>query len=70
MHDFLLIPVVHGALIGLGPAIGIDLVIFKSSNSWSDFAAKFDLSTASYRWVQGLLFGALTAGGLSAVFGL
>ena len=70
MHDLLVNPLVHGALVGFGAAIGIDLVLFRSSSTWGEFFNKFDIKVASFRWVQGILFGALTESGLSAFLGI
>jgi len=70
MHDFFAMPWVHGAAIGLASAVGIDLVILKAAHDWADFLAKYDWKIASFRYFQGLLFGALAEAGLSAFFGL
>lgn len=70
MHEFLTQPFVHGALIGLASAVGIDLVILKTARNWSEFLAQFDWKVASFRYVQGVVFGGFAEAGLNAMFGL
>jgi hypothetical protein len=70
MHEFLTVPFVHGALIGLASAIGIDLAILKSAHTWSEFIGQYDWRIASFRYVQGIVFGGLAEAGLSGFFGI
>lgn len=60
--DWLHNRVVNGAVIGFLTAALVDLHAWKS---WSD--VRFNVGTASFRWVSGAAFGAATAAGLGAL---
>lgn len=56
----------HGVLTGFGAAIAIDIHTFLSWQSWHD-AAAWDWRRAILRWLQGIVYGGLTAAGLGAL---
>ena len=70
MHDFLLNPFVHGAMNGLGTAVGLDLIILKGAHDWGEFLGLYNWRVASFRYVQGIIIGGIVESGLSAFFGL
>lgn len=55
-------PVVQGALAGFITAALVDLQAWQS---WDD--ARFQIGTATFRWVQGAVLGAATMAGFQAV---
>lgn len=65
MTEFLQHPAVHGALVGALTAAKVDLSAFRAWRSVHDFAV-YDWRTATFRWVQGAILGALTAAGLGS----
>lgn len=69
-QTFLATPAVHGALIGLATAASVDLLALKVANSWGEFFAAFNWKVASFMWMKGILFGAISGAGLNALFGL
>jgi len=58
-------PVVKGALAGFVTAALVDFAAFRS---WDDFGdvKTYNWNTALFRWVQGIVVGALTALGIGA----
>lgn len=66
MQNFLKHPVVAGAVSGL---VGAMLVDYSEFRKWKnlDDAVAYDWATASWRWFQGLVGGALAALGYGAV---
>ncbi len=56
----------HAAAAGAVAAAGIDIAAFRSWKSWQD-AATYNYGTASFRWIQGALWGMLTAAGFAAI---
>lgn len=58
--------IVQGALAGALAAALIDFNAFRAWKTWQD-AAAYSWSTATWRWVQGAVTGALTAAGIGAV---
>lgn len=57
-----------GALIGVGPAVGIDLHTFFGYKKASDLFT-WDWRTALLRWAQGFLYGGLTGASLLPFLG-
>lgn len=53
-------PIFRGAVIGFLTAAVVDLHAWKS---WGDLA--FNIKTASFRWVSGIIFGALAGAGFN-----
>ena len=68
MGDLLHQPVVRAALEGALVAAAIDYAAFRSWKSWQE-AARYDWRTASFRWVQGAVYGAMTGLGLAGLTG-
>ncbi len=66
LHHPIVIAMLKGAGSGAVSAAWIDLLAFKSWKCWHD-AAVYDWSTASWRWFQGAVVGALTAAGFAAI---
>lgn len=60
--ELLSYPAVQGAVAGFFAAFLVDLQAWKS---WED--AKFNIGTASFRWVQGTIVGAATMFGFGAM---
>jgi hypothetical protein len=60
-------PWVQGAVSGTLSAAAVDYHAFTSWKKWQD-ALHYDWSTASFRWLQGFVIGALTGAGLGAMF--
>ena len=56
-------PIVRGAIAGVLAAGLVDYGAFRSWKSFDD-AAAYDWATASWRWLQGAIVGALTGIGL------
>lgn len=59
-------PVVRGAITGLISAVMVDYGAFRKWQSF-DEAKTYDWRVAAWRWVQGLVAGAVSAAGLDAV---
>lgn len=59
--------IVIGALGGFAGAVDTDLQAFKAWHDWHD-AAIYDWRTASFRWVRGIIVGALTASPIGVYF--
>lgn len=68
MREIFANPIVAGAVTGAVSAAAIDFQAFRSWKSYHD-AATYDWATASWRWVQGAVVGAVTATGYGAVLG-
>jgi hypothetical protein len=66
LTTFLHVPVVHGALSGLGAAALVDVRVFLSYKKIDDIHT-FDWRVAVLRWLQGLVSGALVGAGLGAL---
>jgi hypothetical protein len=60
----LALPVVKGALAGALAAAVVDFQAFRAWQSWHDIV-DYRWSTASFRWLQGAIVGAVTALGLT-----
>ena len=56
----------HGAFAGLVSAAATDLHAFRVWKSFND-ARTYDWGTALFRWMQGIIIGALTAIGLGGL---
>lgn len=56
----------QGAVTGFLTAALVDYHAFRTWQSFHD-AAIYDWRTAAFRWVQGTVAGAITAGGFSAI---
>lgn len=56
----------RGALAGLAAAAWADVVAFRAWKSWND-AATYQWGTASFRWAQGFVLGAMSSLGLDVV---
>lgn len=65
MSELLMHPVVRGAIAGAVAASAIDIQAFRSFKSATDLKT-YSWSLALFRWVQGAVFGALTALGITA----
>ena len=59
LHNFVNIPVVRGALSGILAAAAVDLHAFYAWKSFDDVKT-YSWGTASFRWLQGAVMGALT----------
>jgi len=59
-------PVVQGAIAGAIAAALVDLAAFRAWKSWQD-AASYAWGTATFRWFQGAVVGALSSVGINAV---
>lgn len=59
-------PIARGALSGLLAAVAIDYLEFRRWTKWQD-AAEFDWSLASFRWVKGLIAGAVGSLGVEVI---
>jgi hypothetical protein len=59
-------PAVRGALAGLISAALVDFAAFRSWKTFHD-AYVYDWGTASWRWLQGAIVGAVTGSGLSVI---
>ena len=68
MQTVLAYPAVRGALAGLISAALVDFAAFRSWKNFHD-AAEYDWSTASWRWCQGAIVGAVTSSGISGLSG-
>lgn len=66
MTAFLSSPVGRGMLTGLLAAATVDLAAFRRWKRWED-AARYSWRTASFRWVQGMVVGGLTALGIDGI---
>ena len=66
MHAFLSSPLAHGALTGLITAAAVDVAAFRSWKS-VDEAMHYAWKLAAWRWVQGVVWGVLTAAGMRAL---
>lgn len=66
IHTFVHTPYGTGAISGLTVAIAGDYHAFQSWKSWDD-AVKYSWSTATFRWVQGVIIGAVGTTGISAL---
>ena len=53
-------------LTGLLAAATVDLAAFRRWKRWED-AARYSWKTASFRWVQGMVVGGLTALGIDGI---
>ena len=62
MSDVLHNRLVQGALAGAMAAALVDFNAFRAWKSWHDVAT-YSWSTATWRWVQGAVTGAVTSGG-------
>lgn len=58
--------VAHGAITGLVTAAAADYAVFRQWKNWED-ARTYNWGVASFRWVQGLIVGAMTGAGLGWV---
>jgi hypothetical protein len=56
-------PIARGAFAGLVSAAGVDFHAFRSWKSWND-AWSYDYRVASWRWLQGVVYGAAAGAGL------
>lgn len=65
IQGWMQIPVVRDALIGLWGALYVDLVIWIKATGWN--LDGFVWSTATKRWVSGLIVGALAGAGINIV---
>jgi hypothetical protein len=54
-------PITRGALTGVVAAAYIDFQAFRAWKSWHDVAT-YQWSTATWRWFQGAMIGAVAAG--------
>ena len=68
LQDILANPIARGALEGIGGALVIDYVAFRSWKRLDD-ALSYDWRTAGWRWLQGAVGGAVAAAGLGTVIG-
>lgn len=61
--------VVHGPILQgmISGALGAAIADLRAWQSWED--ARFQIMTASWRWLQGAILGAVGAAGYSAVVG-
>ena len=66
MTGFLSSPVVRGMLTGFLTAATVDLAAFRTWKRWED-AARYSWRVASFRWVQGMVVGGLTALGIDGI---
>lgn len=66
LQEWLNNKIVVGALTGLGAAVLVDFVEFRKWKSFNE-AVHYDWSTASWRWFQGVVAGAVAALGLDSV---
>ena len=57
-----------GAITGFLPAVAIDLHVLMAGQDWSVLKT-FNWNKATFRWVVGLVGGALTAVGYGALIG-
>lgn len=67
-HDPRVVGALHGAATGFVGAFAVDVGVWRSYHSWKDFHT-FDFSTASFRWMQGTVGGAISGAGLTALLG-
>ena len=58
----------HGALTGAVAAAAVDFHAFLTWKKFSD-AAHYDWGTATFRWCQGAVVGAVTGAGYGALVG-
>lgn len=65
-HQAIHSPAGVGALGGFLAAIRVDYVAFKAWHTWHDFQS-YSWGTASFRWVQGGVIGAISALGVAAL---
>ena len=65
LHAILTSRITAGALSGLLSGAAGDFMAFRAWKNWHD-AVEYDWSTASWRWVQGAVIGAVTALGWGA----
>ena len=61
--------VVAGALAGWAGAARADYMAFKAWKSWGEFKT-YDWPTATFRWFQGAVVGALAGAGYSSITGV
>ncbi len=61
-------PIVHGIIEGVGGALVIDYMAFRSWKKFDD-ALAYDWPTAAWRWIQGAVGGAIVGAGLGAFLG-
>lgn len=66
LHTFLLNPIVKGAISGVLAAAVVDIHAFLSWHSFGEVKT-YNWGTASFRWIQGAITGALAATGLGLV---
>ena len=63
---FVTSPIVRGALSGFVTAVAIDIAAFRKWQSYTE-ARAYDWRLAAWRWVQGAVYGGLTAAGVGAL---
>lgn len=59
-------PIVQGALTGFIGAAVVDFGAFRAWKTWHDIAV-YQWSTASFRWFQGAVVGAVAAAGIGLI---
>lgn len=62
LHTFVHLPAVLGAITGLTVAAHIDIAAFLEWKDYQSFTT-YDWRTAAFRWLQGIVHGALVGGG-------
>lgn len=65
-HFFTATPIGIGIASGFIAAVGADIVAFRSWKTFDD-ARAYDWKVATFRWVQGVVLGAISGAGLGAI---
>jgi uncharacterized membrane protein len=68
MSEFVHSPIVVAALAGFISAASVDFTAFKKWQSWQE-GLQYNWSLATWRWVQGVIIGAVTGAGFGVVIG-